>query len=82
MHFRGMVPHPGFNWAPPDGDGQPMLKYLATVAWEPDPALREKKLKEYAEQVQAEFPGSALRIHPRHTTKTHQNPEPPPVIYL
>jgi hypothetical protein len=59
IHFRGVTGHPGFDWTK-GGTAMPpqvLLSYLTSITNETDPILREKKLREYAEQVQAEFEG-------------------------
>jgi hypothetical protein len=56
IHFRGLVAHPGFNWAQQGGKVPPsIMTYLTSVTHETDPAAKERKLREYAEQVRAQF---------------------------
>jgi hypothetical protein len=53
--FRGIVDHPGFNWSGHLPKGMMEIRYLTSITNEKDPEKREKKLKEYADQVREEF---------------------------
>jgi hypothetical protein len=59
IHFRGMIGHPGFEWVKDGSPGNMFLTYITTVTSEKDPVLREKKLREGADEVRAEFADSA-----------------------
>jgi len=55
MHFRDFVGHPGFDWSNVEGRPEGTVTYLTSITHEKDPALRDKKLKQYADEVRAEF---------------------------
>jgi hypothetical protein len=81
IHFRGMVGHPGFKWVKNDGaPGDLALTYVTTLTSEKDPALREQKLKRWAEEVREEF----ARSPPPDATEpaTARGEGPPAVIIL
>lgn len=53
--FRGMTPHPGFNWQDTASKGEVKLTYLMSITTETDPILKKRKLKEYETEVMEEF---------------------------
>jgi hypothetical protein len=57
--FRGIVDHPGFNWAAMKSGGLNRLNYLTTITNETDPERRKARLDAYRDEVIKEFADAA-----------------------
>jgi hypothetical protein len=55
MHFRGLMAHPGFNWAQQGVTVASFMTYVTSVTHEKDPVVRHAKLQQYAAQIRKEF---------------------------
>lgn len=54
--FRHIIDHPGFGFSQITSNGkEQLLTYLTSITFEKDPILRERKVKQYIEQVKKIF---------------------------
>lgn len=49
--FRGVMDHPGFNWAATQAKGQANIRYITSFTTEKDPNKKKQKLMEYKEKA-------------------------------
>ena len=54
-NFRQWVFQPGFAWDETPSKGQVSIRYLTSITLEKDPIKREKRFKEYQDEVEKEF---------------------------
>jgi hypothetical protein len=64
IHFRSLVPHPGFDWKGIHSNAPLHRIWLATVLAETDPQRRAAKHKEYEKEVIEIIASSPVRRYP------------------
>ena len=82
IHFRAHSGHPGF-WL--KDQHQMALTYLTSITHEKDPVQREQNLRQYADEVRADFLRSVVPTDSREETNLKDrtgSDTPDDVIYL